>query len=225
MCQEAQTRRPMKYLELVFLVYIMGFLAAIPMGATQVEIAKRVLGGYLLPAFMVMLGAVSSDMMYGAMAVFGIVHFLQNQIVRISFWLVSAMLLLVLGVLTIRDSSQPTPAWVSTTVLRSKRLSYITGSSLAATNPMMILWWLFGLHFVEELNLVNAFTPSVSITFLLVGGLGLSSYLTLFVWVLHHTKKLIPATLQQRIRFWLGGGLLVLAGYFFFKSIQALASL
>jgi threonine/homoserine/homoserine lactone efflux protein len=213
----------MTYLEFVLLVYIMGFLAAIPMGATQVEIAKRSLGGYLLPAFMVVLGAISSDLMYGAIAVFGIVHFLQNQSVMISFWLVSAILLLVLGVLTIRGSSEQTPSWVSVTLLRSKRLSYITGASLAATNPMMILWWLFGLHFVEELNLVDSLTPSVAITFLLVGGLGLSSYLTLFMLALHHTKQWISAKLQQRIRFWLGGGLLALAGYFFFKSIQALA--
>ena len=210
----------MNYLEFVVLVYIMGFMTAIPVGATQVEIAKRSLEGYLLPAFMVVLGSVSSDVIYGAIAIFGIASFLQNPTVMLYFWLISAILLLVLGVLTIRDSRRPTSARLGVTLLRGKRLSYITGFCLAATNPMMIVWWLFGLHVVKDLHLVDVSTWSVSMTFLLVGGLGLGSYLSLLMLSLHKTKQFISAKLQERIRFCLGFGLLALAGYFFVKSIH-----
>jgi len=112
------------------------------------------------------------------------------------------------------------PSSVNAALLRSKRLSYVTGFSLAVTNPMMILWWLFGLHFAQELHLVNTLAPTVSVTFLVFGGLGLGSYLTTLMLVLHHTKKLLSDKTQRRIRYWLGVVLLVLAGYFFIRAIQ-----
>jgi len=210
----------MKTVEFILLVYGMGFLTAIPVGATQVEIAKRSLEGYLLPAFMVVLGSVSSDVMYGAIAFFGIARFLQNQTVMVWFWLVSGVLLVILGVLTIRQSGDMDPSSVNVTLLRSKRLSYVTGFSLAVTNPMMILWWLFGLHFLQELHLIGSPDPTVYLTFLLCGGLGLGSYLTTLMLVLHHTKKLISDRTQRRIRFWLGMVLLALAVYFFVRAAQ-----
>lgn len=209
----------MKTVELILLIYVMGFLTAIPVGATQVEIAKRSLDGYLLPAFMVVLGSVSSDVMYGAIAFFGIARFLQNQTIMIYFWLISGILLVILGVMTIRHSNSLDPSSVNAALLRSNHLSYVTGFSLAVTNPMMILWWLFGLHFTRELHLVNSLNPRVYITFLVVGGLGLGSYLTTLMLVLHHTKKLISEKTQQRLRFWLGVVLLVLAAYFFIRAI------
>ena len=46
----------MKLALLMPLVYVMGFLTAIPIGATQIEIAKRSLNGYVPQAMMVEIG-------------------------------------------------------------------------------------------------------------------------------------------------------------------------
>jgi LysE type translocator. len=54
----------------------MGFVAAVPVGATQLEIARRSLNGYFSSALMIMVGSVISDVMYGIIALFGIAPFL-----------------------------------------------------------------------------------------------------------------------------------------------------
>ena len=59
----------------LFFTYIMGFITAIPIGATQIEIAKRSLNNHLRAAYMVAAGSVSSDVMYGAIALFGVAPF------------------------------------------------------------------------------------------------------------------------------------------------------
>jgi len=53
----------------------MGFLTAIPIGATQIEIAKRSLNNQIPAALMVVLGSVFSDVMYGIIALFGVALF------------------------------------------------------------------------------------------------------------------------------------------------------
>ncbi|MFI5202389.1 MAG: hypothetical protein ACHQNE_08375, partial [Candidatus Kapaibacterium sp.] len=49
-------------------VYFLGFLAAIPIGASQLETARRSLNGFLASALIVVAGSVSSDYVYGAIA-------------------------------------------------------------------------------------------------------------------------------------------------------------
>ena len=61
-------------------IYIMGFFTAIPIGATQIEIAKRALAGHVKAALMVVLGSTISDVMYGFIAFFGIAPFLKERL-------------------------------------------------------------------------------------------------------------------------------------------------
>jgi hypothetical protein len=54
---------------LLFLLAMgLGFVAAIPIGGSQIEMAKRVLSGHGWAAAMVILGSVSSDILYGVVA-------------------------------------------------------------------------------------------------------------------------------------------------------------
>ena len=66
----------MKNLYLFLLAVGLGFVTAIPIGGSQIEAAKRAIHGHLRAAWMVVLGSVSSDIMYGAIALFGVAPFL-----------------------------------------------------------------------------------------------------------------------------------------------------
>ncbi len=80
----------------------MGFVAAVPVGATQLEIARRSINGYLSSALVVVAGALLSDVMYGTIALFGIASFLQDPKVVAVFEAVSAVVCAALGIWAIR---------------------------------------------------------------------------------------------------------------------------
>ncbi len=126
----------------------MGFFTAIPIGATQIEIAKRSLNNQLQAGLMVVFGSVSSDVMYGFIALFGVAPFLRNQMVIAIFKMVGAAILLILAFFTFRQNTKADIMNLTDSILKDKRLSFITGFSLALTNPVMIFWWLIGTQVV-----------------------------------------------------------------------------
>lgn len=203
----------------------MGFFTAIPIGATQVEIAKRSLHNHLRAALMVMLGSVSSDVMYGFIALFGVAPFFNNPTVVAIFELVGAVILWILAFFTLRQSAQTQLLDLNHSFLRSRRISFVTGFSLAITNPMMIFWWLIGVQIVRHLKLVDTLTLTISILFLVFGGLGLATYLTTLATVLHWAKKFISKKFMQRINFFLGIILVILSVYFLINSLRVLFGL
>ena len=201
------------------LVYFMGFFTAIPIGATQIEIAKRSLHNQLPAALMVVLGSVSSDVMYGFIGLFGVAPFLKNEIVIAIFELVGAVILWILAFFTFKEVAKPHIMDFTRSVLKNRRLSFITGFSLAITNPMMVFWWLIGVQVVRDLSLVNTFTPAISVSFLFFGGLGLASYLTVLAMVVHWVKRFLSNRVMRRIYFVLGLVLVILSFYFLISSI------
>jgi len=201
----------------------MGFFTAIPIGATQIEIAKRSLNNQLQAGLMVVLGSVSSDVMYGFIALFGVAPFLRNQMVIAIFKMVGAAILLILAFFTFRQNTKADIMKLSDSILKDKRLSFITGFSLVLTNPVMIFWWLIGTQVVKDLELVNTFTPTLSASFLVFGGLGLASYLTTLALVLHWVKQFVSNKVMRRTYFVLGVVLVILSVYFLMSSIKVLA--
>jgi len=200
----------------------MGFFTAIPIGATQIEIAKRSLNDHLRAAFMVVLGSVSSDVMYGFIALFGIAPFFDNRTIVAVFELIGTVILWILAFFTLRQSARPQLLDFNRSLLKSRRLSFVTGFSLAITNPMMIFWWLIGVQIVRHLQLVDTLTPAVSLLFLFFGGLGLATYLTTLTLVLHWAKKFVSNKAMQKIYLVLGIVLVILSIYFLVSSLKGL---
>ncbi len=204
----------------LFSAYIMGFLTAIPIGATQIEIAKRSLNNQPQAAYMVALGSVCSDVMYGFIAMFGVAPFLESRTVMAYFGLFAAAILWVLAFFTFRDSGKADMQELSGTILKSKRLSFAIGFTLAVTNPMMIAWWLIGEKFIRELGLVRNFTTDTTLLFLGTGGLGLFSYLFALSNILYKTKKFISKEIMKKVNSGLGIVLVLLSFYFLISSLR-----
>lgn len=206
----------------LLITYIMGFFTAIPIGATQIEIAKRSLNNHLRAAYMVAAGSVSSDVMYGFIALFGVAPFLKEKIVVAVFGLVATVILWLLAYFTFRDGAKTNMLELSHSTLKSKRIAYVTGFSLAVTNPMMIVWWLIGVRIIKDFGLVTDFSAKISVMFLIAGGLGLASYLFLLSNMLHWAKKFISNEIMKKVNYGLGVVLVLLSFYFLISSIHAL---
>ncbi len=206
----------------LIITYVLGFLTAIPIGATQIEIAKRSLNNHLRAAYMVAFGSVSSDMMYGVIALFGVAPFLKSETVLAIFGLVATAILWLLAFFTFRDGRKANMLELTHATLKSKKVSYFTGFSLAVTNPMMIVWWLIGVKIIKDLGLVTDFDVNASLMFLASGAIGLASYLLTLANALHWAKKFISNEMMRKVNYGLGVVLVVLSFYFLFTSLKVL---
>jgi threonine/homoserine/homoserine lactone efflux protein len=130
------------------------------------------------------------------------------------------VILWILAFFTLKQSARPHLLDLNRSLLKSRRLSFVTGFSLAITNPMMIFWWLIGVQIVKHLDLVDTFTPTLSLLFLFFGGLGLATYLSTLATVLHWVKKFISDKTMRKVYFVLGVVLIVLSIYFLISSLK-----
>ena len=162
---------------MIVCAYGMGFAAAIPVGATQLEVARRALHGYMPAAVMISLGSITSDLGYGVIAFFALAPFLQDPTVVSVFWLTGGVISAVLGVWIIRSGgSQKSSDEKNIKALNNLRMSYFTGFSLACTNPMMIAWWLLGSQALRDFHVVERYDVYATAVFLFAGIAGIFSY-------------------------------------------------
>jgi threonine/homoserine/homoserine lactone efflux protein len=215
----------MNRLYLFLLAIGLGFVTAIPVGGSQIEAAKRAIHGHLWAAWMVVLGSVSSDVMYGAIALFGIAPFLDVPWVMAAFSAVGAVVLWVLAAITLKESKRPHHLRLNLSSLKSKRWAYLTGFSLAATNPPMILTWLYGATLAKHLGLADPFTTSLKIIFIGGGAMGLGGYLASLSAVMFRIKHFIPAKVIGRVYYWLGIVLFLLSFFFVYNFIRLIPRL
>jgi threonine/homoserine/homoserine lactone efflux protein len=205
--------------------YGMGCLAAIPAGPVQIEVVRRSINNHLKPSLMVVLGAFFADVFYGLIAFFGIAPFLEEKKIMALFWILGGLLLTILSIVIIRHSLNPQEVSYDAPHLKKKRWAFLGGLSLSATNPMMILWWLSGMRMCRDVGLIHDFTPTIALTFLTAGSLGLASYLSILSLVIFWAKQFISLNRLRQINAAFGVFLLLMAAYFIYTSIHTLSRL
>jgi len=204
----------MNYVLLFVFALGLGLVAAIPLGGCQVETIKRAVSGHLLPAWMVACGSASADLIYGAIALFGVAPLLEAPRVAMAFNALGAVLLWVLSYLTFQHSRHPQDLALSRMVLKSRRWAYLTGLTLGLSNPPIVLSWLLGLAAATQLGLATPLTTTTKLVFLAGGTLGLGGYLSVLAAVLHRLNRVISVRTIGRIYYWLAVTLFCLSFYF-----------
>jgi threonine/homoserine/homoserine lactone efflux protein len=174
---------------------------------------------------MVVLGAFLADVSYGAIAFFGIAPFLEKEKVMAVFWLAGGLILTVLGVMSIRHSLRNEEISYTPDHLKKKRWAFLGGFTLSATNPMMILWWLSGVRIFKDIGLIHDFNSNIAVSFLAAGSLGLASYLVAISLFIFWAKKFISLRTLQKINFFFGVFLILIAIYLIYTSFHALLHL
>lgn len=210
----------MRGLLLFLLAFSLGFVAAVPVGGSQVEMAKRAVHGHLRAAAAVILGSVSSDIMYGAVALFGVAPLLDSP--KVLAWLnaAGAVILWVLAYLTFRASRSPHALAGADSPLASGRWAYLTGFSLAVTNPQMMLSWVFAVALARHLGLASPFTADSKALFIAGGALGLGGYQAVLGAVMYRLKHFIPLEAVSRVYVWLAYTLVALSGLFVYGAVR-----
>lgn len=199
----------------------MGFLAAIPIGATQIEIAKRLIRGYTFSAIMIVAGAVISDFSYGAIALFGIAPYLQSRESIAIFSALNSIILIILGILTIRQNKkEKNEKENSKELLPKKNVAFITGFLLAVTNPLMIYWWLLGSRFLGSIYGVERYDTFFILLLLISGTLGIGSYPLTMLFGIYKAKKSFTESGIRKTTFIFGLALFGLAGYFMYEALN-----
>ena len=200
---------------LVALAATMGFAAAIPIGPCQIEMAKRAIKGHLRAAQMVVIGSVSSDIVYGTIALFGVAPILEEPAVLASFSAAGAAVLWALTWHTWHESKKPhddldTHHWS----IRSKRWAYLTGFSVGMSNPPIILSWLVGVTLAKRFGLADPLTTNTKLLFIGGGALGLGGYLATLGVVMHRVKHMISPQAMAAVYRWLAVTLFCLSWVF-----------
>jgi threonine/homoserine/homoserine lactone efflux protein len=201
-------------------IYVMGFFTAIPVGATQIEIAKRSFSGHVKAALMIVLGSAISDVLYGFIAFFGIAPFLKEKSAMAIFWAGGSVILFILAWHTLKHYKRTSFLGAKNVALQHNGLAFIVGFSLAVTNPMMIFWWLTVSDIEQGLGLIKEFSASTHLLFLLFGGAGIASYLVTLSFILKWAKKFFSSKIERKINVGLGISLVVLGFYFLLRFLQ-----
>lgn len=117
--------------------FIIGISIAAPVGPIGVLCIRRTLANGRLAGFVSGMGAASADMVYGAIAAFGL-NAITNALVDNAFWLhiLGGVFLLYLGVKTFLEKPSDNPAQAAQGGLVSM---YTSTFLLTITNPMTIL--------------------------------------------------------------------------------------
>lgn len=212
----------MNYTLFLIAAFLLGCLAAIPTGPVQIEVIRRAINGNLKASFMVILGAFFVDVSYGFIAFFGIAPFLKQEKVMAIFWLVGGLILGLLGILSLLHGSKDPETVKPPAHLKRKRWALLSGMTLSATNPVMVLWWLSGARIFQDAGLIRELNTEIVISFLAAGSLGLASYLSGLSLFISWAKKFISPNTLRRINIFFGLLLIGTALYFLYTSLHSL---
>ncbi len=193
---------------------VLGLLAAIPVGGCQIEMAKRAMTGHFIAAQMVVLGSVTSDVVYGVIALYGFAPVLEDRAVMAGFSAAGAIILWLLAYLTWRGARHPRDLGLDSAVLRRRRWSYLTGLLVGLSNPPMILSWLFGVTLARRVGLTPPAAGQWRIWFIAGGALGLGGYLSALGVVTYRVRHFMSARTLARVSTWLSVVLVLLSVLF-----------
>lgn len=124
----------------IFQNILLGLSLAAPIGPVNVEIIRRGLNSGFRAAFLTGCGAVSADATYLILIFFGSASFLDSQYLKIILGFAGSIILIYLGITSIKDFLRPRD-FLSASSQRLWKNPFAAGYILAASSPMTIVWW------------------------------------------------------------------------------------
>lgn len=207
-----------KLLATVLFGTVLGFLTSIPVGAVQLEVIKKTINGHKKPAIATAIGSAASDLLYGMLALFGFGDFLLHKDFQVFIY---SMGIIVLSYLVYKSYQERNyMLHKEKRVKYGKRLSFVTGFTIAITNPGMIIWWFIGFKLFADLNMFDAMTLPIKALFVFSGAFGLALYLTLVAVTLHRYKKTFSEKFLYKANTFLMVILAFLITYFLVKLVS-----
>ncbi|MFH0975636.1 MAG: LysE family transporter [Spirochaetota bacterium] len=208
----------LKFILLIIIGLIMGFLSSIPVGAVQLEVAKKAINGHLIPAIAIAVGSATSDFIYGVLTLFGLGGFLFHIEFKIGVYILGIIVLLFLFIRSMKEYRRGIVYYEKRLVYK-KRISFLTGFTIAITNPGMIIWWIIGFKIFIDFDIFNTITPLIKIIFIISGCAGLVGYLIFIATILNKMQQSVSKKFLHRMNLYLMVLLGILISYFLIKLI------
>ena len=206
------------YAVLVLFGLAVGLLSAIPIGAVQVQVVKTALRGHRGTAVALALGSGASDLVYGLLTVLGLGPILTSTRFQIVFYLLGVAVLLVILYRSVREHRDPSGG-NHAPGKHDHRDGFITGFTMAVTNPSIVLFWIVGYGVVSGLGLFPETTLSVRLAYVISGSIGLAGYLVGLAFAVHRIHHALSDRVLRRMNLALIYILVALIGYFIWKVI------
>ncbi len=200
----------------------LGFMSSIPVGAVQLEVIKKTINGHKKPAIATACGSATSDLIYGMLALFGFGNYLLHKDFQIVIYSLGVAVLSYLVYKTYRERDYM--LHTEKRIKYGKRLSFLTGFTIAVTNPGMIIWWFVGFRLFADLNLFPEITLPIRALFVFSGAFGLCLYLTLLAIILHRYQESFSERFLYKANIFLTVILIVLILYFIAKLVSLCAN-
>ena len=191
----------MFYAHICFLILFgifIGFISSIPVGSVHLKVIKKAINGHLKPALSVAIGSVTSDFIYGVLVLFGLAPFLQQKNFQIIVYSLGVVVLSFLLYRSYREHKHIPPAHAPHITYR-KRTSFLTGFTIAITNPGMIVWWIVGYRLLLDLQLFDHMTATLRGIFLVSCCAGLGGYLSFIALLLNKVQESLSDKLLDRM--------------------------
>lgn len=206
-----------KLLITVLFGMVLGLVSSIPVGAVQLQVIKKSINGHFRSAIATALGSATSDLIYGILTLFGLGVFLLQMKFQVVIYSLGIVVLSILVYRTIRERH-----YILNNGERPKqkgRYSYLSGITIAITNPGMIIWWLIGYKLYLDLNLFPYVEMGIKMLFVISGCIGLGGYLIFIASLLHRVKESFQERFIYKANILLAILLVMLIIYFTVKLI------
>ncbi len=194
-----------------------GFVSSIPVGAVQLEVIKKSINGHIKPAIATACGSATSDLIYGVLTLFGFGNFLLHREFQVIIYSLGIIVLSFLFYKSVRERNYMLDP--DRQVTYKKRLSFLSGFTIAITNPGMIIWWLIGYKLYLDLGLFPEVGLEIKSIFVISGCFGLGGYLIMIASILHRVKKTISEKFLYRTNFFLMVLMAFIILYFILKLL------
>jgi threonine/homoserine/homoserine lactone efflux protein len=203
----------------IFRNILLGITLAAPIGPAGVAVIQSGLRGGFPRAFLTGIGITMADTTYLLVVFFGLASFISYPAVKISIWALGAVLLVYLGVQSIRESGRKIDFDIQST--QAPRNPLAVGYMVNISNPMAVVFWL-GIYgsllgaTTQDGNQTNALLQGAAI---LVGILMWHSTVS---FLTHWGKRLLNETSTKYISI-IAGVVLILFGLRF--AVNAVSTL
>jgi len=199
----------------------LGAVSTIPVGAVQLQVIKKAINGHLRPAILTALGSVTSVLIYGVLALFGFGYFLVRRDFQLVVYTLGIIVLSFLVIKMYRERHDMIHQEETQVVKYRGRVSFLSGFTIAITNPGMVIWWVIGYRFFLDLNFFEQVSTGIKALFILSGCAGLGGYLIFISLFVHRVKK----SFSSRFLFIANMFIVILLGIMVIYFIAKLVSL
>ena len=190
-----------------------------PVGAVQLEVAKKAINGHLIPAIAVAMGSVASDFIYGMLTLFGLGGFLFHKEFKIGTYIVGIIVLSFLFFRSIKEHRYGVIQDDNPLVYK-KRISFLTGFTIAITNPGMVIWWIVGFKIFIDFGIFIEITHLIKFIFIISGCSGLMGYLLFIANILNKMQQSVSDRFLHRMNIFLMILLTIIIIYFIIKVVS-----